>query len=624
VTVSSNQVGEAELRLSHRSEPLANQTVALAPGTQQFSVPLTLERRELAVITAELSGIDDTFAENNRRRVVIPPRSPVRVLVVDRQPASIQKFVSGISNFGLEVQASADLAANEELANVDVLVLSDISAGDLGDSTIASIDAFVRGGGGLLVLGGEAVFGVDALAGTPLEAVLPLKASPRIAERKPTLALVLVIDKSKSMLDDNRLELAKRAASQTVDELAADDKVGVLAFGTENDWVTEIVPVGDKAELKRRIATLEAEGQTDMYPALEKAYLALELADADRRHAIVLTDGVSTPGDFGKIAARMAEAGITVSTVSISPGAEQQILKDISRIAGGQHYHCDDAADIVSILVRDTRRVETAAVEFAPIVHQALPGLDVSGAPPLLGYAPTSPHGGAHLLLRTEGGDPLLAWRRHGRGMTIAFPADVKDRFAARWQTWSGFDPFWTRVLSYARRRSWDEFRVSITREGRRATVALDLLDSPPDMAPPMASIQAYDAAGSPAARPLRLPMARTAPNRFAAEFPLSLGGIYSATVEFIAEDGQPKRETVGLAFDYDDEFRLGPADESLLRNVVQQTGGRFAPSPRDVAAGKIEPRSTPTALWPYFVLAAAVLLALEVLVRRLPQMLGT
>jgi uncharacterized membrane protein len=594
----------------------------------------------LTIVTAELMGFEDHFAENNACRLVLPPRQPPRVLIVDEQPATIERFAAALAAGGLDVQTApptAETFVRGALAGYDVVVLSDVSPAALGDpppndpssghppivdQPLAALESYVRAGGGLVVVGGDGVFGVDALAGTKLESLLPLKASPRAAERNPTLALVLIIDRSRSMLEDNRLELAKRAASQTVDELSPDDKVGVMAFGTNHDWITEIVPVGDKTELKQRIATLEAEGQTDMYPALERAYLALEQADADRRHAIVLTDGVSTPGDFDTIARRMSESGITVSTVSVSPGAEQQILKDIARIAGGEHYHCDDAADIVSILVRDTRRVETTAREYAPIVHQPLPGLDVNRAPALLGYVPTSPHGGAQLLLRTDGGDPLLAWRRHGRGMTVAFPADVKDRWGANWQSWPGLADFWSRLARYARRRTWDESQVSIRRQGSRATVSLDVLEEPAGGVALAATLRPFDASGA-ALAPQSISLVRTAPRHYEAEIDAALGSLCAVEVEVPSDGTGPRRKTVSLAHDYDDELLLGPAEESLLRIVSKQTGGRFAPAPDDVAVGRIEPRGTPTPLWRYFVLGAAVLLVVDVFVRRGPFLIG-
>jgi Ca-activated chloride channel family protein len=642
-TIRANQSGSGQLHLAAEGAPIAAQSLDVAEGEQHLVVPVIINRLGATVVTGELVGFQDTFPANNRRRVVVPRREVVRALVVDPELEEASRFVSALSGQGIDVTpvALADFSPTQDsLRPFDVVVLSDVSAAALGNSTsegagndragtadtaLAALDEFVRSGGGLVVVGGSDVFGVKSLAGTPLEALLPLKSSPRETERKPTLALVMVIDKSKSMLDDNRLELAKAAARQTVDELEPNDKVGVIAFGTDNAWVSEIIPAGDKRALKQRIATLQAEGQTDMYPALEKAYLALEQADADRRHAIVLTDGVSTPGDFGEIARRMAESGITVSTVSVSPGAEQQILKDIARIAGGEHYHCDQAADIADILVRDTRRVGADVLQFQPIVHQALPDLDVSSAPALLGFAPTSPHAGAQLLLRSEGGDPLLAWRRHGLGKVVAFPADVKDRWAARWLRWPGFAAFWSRLVTFAGRRERDDARLEWIREGNQARVLLQVRrdGAPVDGLLPFAHVDRLDSDGLSGAPARTVSFTQRAPGAYEAAFDVELDFAYQVQVDLPDVDGNAVSRTIGGSYDYVDELRVGPAEESLLRTVASQSGGRFAPPPGEISAGGAAPRSTPTALWPSFLLAAAVLLVVDIAVRRLPHVLG-
>ena len=51
----------------------------------------------------------------------------------------------------------------------------------------------------------------------------------------------------------------------------------------------------------------------------------------------------------------MVASGITLSTVLISKGAEQELLKEMATIAGGRHDHCDDPADVPRILVQETK-----------------------------------------------------------------------------------------------------------------------------------------------------------------------------------------------------------------------------------------------------------------------------
>ena len=94
----------------------------------------------------------------------------------------------------------------------DLLVLSDVSSKDLNADQLQAIDDYVRGqGGGLIVLGGERTFGETALRNTRQQRVTSVTAAAAAEEAEKTvLAMVLVIDRSQSMEEDNRLGLAKR------------------------------------------------------------------------------------------------------------------------------------------------------------------------------------------------------------------------------------------------------------------------------------------------------------------------------------------------------------------------------------------------------------------------------
>ena len=72
----------------------------------------------------------------------------------------------------------------------------------------------------------------------------------------------------------------------------------MAAFEEKSRWVCPLHFCNDKAEILRRVDALAAGGETDMHPAIDKAYLALRDAYAQRKHILVLTDGVSAPGDF--------------------------------------------------------------------------------------------------------------------------------------------------------------------------------------------------------------------------------------------------------------------------------------------------------------------------------------
>ena len=108
-------------------------------------------------------------------------------------------------------------------------------------------------GGGLIMLGGDQSFGLGGYYKTTLEEILPVRSDFEKEKEKPSLAMMLVIDKSGSM-GGEKIEMAKEAARAAVELLGPSDKVGVLAFEGENFWVSEMHPCTDKGFVLDRIA----------------------------------------------------------------------------------------------------------------------------------------------------------------------------------------------------------------------------------------------------------------------------------------------------------------------------------------------------------------------------------
>ena len=69
---------------------------------------------------------------------------------------------------------------------------------------------------------------------------------------------------------------------------------------------------------------------------------------------------------------------------------------------------------------------------------------------------------------------------------------------------------------------------------------------------------------------------------------------------------------------DYPAELRVAPTNTALLHSIAAATGGRFDPRPEELltATGRGVLRNRP--LWRYLALAAAVLLVIDVLLRRI------
>ncbi len=624
IIAQSNLEATGTLEIRSESELLASAEISLQIGENHLNLDVPSGSQREATITAKLSVPDDAHPGNNLRRIRVTTIRPRRALLVDGFPEEAQGFLQVLTQQGIEarLQSVQDFQASDQsLDDYDLLILSDIVPTELRAEKVEAIDRYVRRqGGGLILLGGDRTFGVPAFRDTALERMAPVTAADAItADKKSVLAMVLVIDRSDSMKYDRRMELAKVAAKQSIQVLESHDKAGVIAFSDEAQWIAEIGPCADKDQLLRKIDTLQHRGMTRMYPAVERAVLALQQIVADRRHMILLTDGIPWPGNYREIAREMAESGITLSTVSISPGAEQDLLMDMAQIAGGRHHHCDDAADVPAILVRETQAAagQEKIVEFSPFALRALPGLETDSAPNLLGYARTNPKDQAEPLLFAVAGHPLLSWWRYGAGTTVAFTADVKDRWSARWQSWPGYGPFWKRLVQHAARRPTEsELEVTVQASGPTATVFVDApLD---DAGGRLDNARVTARVTSPNSADRTLDLSLVAPGLYQASFPTNASTEFDIHATCTAPSGQSWQAKQTLLLDYPEELQLRQTNESLLRSVAAVSGGVYDPDPASIFAADGRSVERTTAYWHYLVAAAMLLFVIDVALRRL------
>ena len=499
-----------------------------------------------------------------------------------------------------------------------MLALLDVPTAELSEPLQHSIEQFARSGGGVLAIGGSATFATAAYRHTALEEILPVSALSEVAPRQVSLALVLVIDKSGSMGDDDRLELAKQAARRVVNLLTPQDQLGVLAFATDSSWVTPIAPDTNKPQLEERIAALRAGGGTNMYPAMQKAALALGEAVADHKQMILLTDGISVPGDFDRLSENLAREQISVSTVSIGGEADRSLLREIAQVTHGRPYHCENPADIPRVVVEEATVAAAATASHArPLVLHQLPRLNAADTPPLADAVATAAKPAAEVLLLTAAGDPLLSWWRFGSGVTLAYTAKAGLPEGVSGPALDREAQFWGRIVRQALGRPatnpWD---IHLVRSGRRARLTADALE--PDgafLSDAKVSVTVTDPAGQQHVTELPL----VAPGRYQADIALAALGAYEFELRLDAPAGNYV-ERRALVVDYADELQLAAPNEALLREVCLLSGGRYDLKVEDLfaAGGRTATRGLP--LWRHCVLAAVAVLVLGALWQRFDE----
>ena len=626
VTLDSNHDDEGLIEVYRGDHKVVSESKTLRNGENKFRFQQSIERERLAEYTVRVSGLkQDTLLDNNRESGLVYTAGKPRVLIIESDPNLIRDLAYALEQEEIQADIRPPQGMPESLAdlqNYELLIISNVPATSLSHRQMEVTRTYVQElGGGCIMLGGEQSFGLGGYYKTVLEEILPVRSDFEKEKEKPSLAMMLVIDKSGSMSGE-KLEMAKSAARNAVEVLGNTDKVAVIAFDGEPYLISEMQSASAKGKISDEISRIEVGGGTVMYPAMEQGFEILQQTVAKLKHMILLTDGVSAPGDFESLAQQMASLKMTVSTVAMGADCDTQLLEQIAREGKGRYYMSEDPSQIPQIFAKETITASKAAIDEQPFVPQvirrarALEEIDFDSAPFLLGYVMTRPKPTCELILATEKGDPLLAWWRYGLGMTAAFTSDAKARWSAEWLTWPGYGKFWTQLVRHLMRKSETQGLVVQTKQQSGSTeITLDAVD-PTGRYLNQATVELTVV--DPHLKTSKRTLSQSAPGRYTQKIETSQSGAYH--LEFTVKQGEKvvARQSRGLSVGYNEELRLKPTDEVGLQAIATHSGGTYNPKPADLFTPSTRTTLRPTPLWPYLLSLAAMLLVLDVALRRI------
>ena len=473
VEVASNTRMNARLRIIHRGVAVLSRPVALDPEKPRaVNFDVAMATPGPSVWSAELVPDKDHFAINNSAACSVTVRGKPRILILHEKPIEMRSWARALrqQDFTVDVRGKLGLPDSiEQLLAFDAIVLADLPATAMSPRQMTLLKRYVTDfAGGLVMMGSENSFGLGGYYKTPVEEVLPLVSRFEKEKEKPSLAIVLVIDKSGSM-DGMPIALARQAAKAVVELLGSRDQIGVVGFDSQPYIISEMCSAMDAVAVKDAIDSLAAGGGTFMYPAMVAGKEMLENASAKIRHMIILSDGQTQPADHESLVQAMADSRITVSTVAIG-AADRQLLANIAEIGHGRYYETDDPANVPRIFTKETMQASRSAIKedvFGTVQigdHPILAGYTKTELPFTLGYVMTEAKPTAQLLLVTETGDPLLAVSRYGLGTGLSYTSDMTERWGSQWLAWDGCGKFWAQALrGVVRHNDTEGMRVTST-----------------------------------------------------------------------------------------------------------------------------------------------------------------
>jgi Ca-activated chloride channel family protein len=174
------------------------------------------------------------------------------------------------------------------------------------------------------------------------------------AKRTPA-NIAIVVDRSGSMQGD-KIKQAKEAARMAVKRLNANDIVSIIAY---DDTVTVLVPAtkaSDRSAILAGIDRIEAGGSTALFAGVSKgAEEVRKFLTRDRvNRVILLSDGLAnvgpdTPGALGDLGSSLVKEGISVTTLGLGLGYNEDLMSQLAQRSDGNHAFVEHSKDLVAI-----------------------------------------------------------------------------------------------------------------------------------------------------------------------------------------------------------------------------------------------------------------------------------
>ena len=627
----SDRPVEGTLTLTRNGQTFKTDPVKLNPGSQFFSYQTTPAEGALTAYQANFTPRDaktDSYPADNRALVWVSVRAKAKILLVNGRSGAGRHLEEILRRQGLEVVVRAPENAPAP-TGYKVVIFNNAEREKFPSGYLAAVERHTAAGNGFIMLGADASFAPSSYRQTPIERILPVEPKEPPKREEKNRAVVLVVDKSGSMRDDNRIVYAKEAAKAVARQLRDIDLLGVVGF---DDSPFVVVYLETMARLRgvvdNQIDRLKPGGQTYFLPALLEARRQLERANATRKHIILLSDGV-TRGSQGElvdlVTAMRNDSKITVSAVAIGTEADVRIMKRLSQYGGGLFHHTVDPSSLPQIVLeqlqdkpKDEPQNEGPWTPIADRSSNLLAGIGVRTYPSILGFMETDLKKGAQMDLMVQRQDrrlPLMASWRYNQGKSIALTMDLEGRWSRNWIPWGGLQGFWNRLLEWlvpVEENLVPAHEARVTFSENRSVLDLSVYEE-------AGANSYYRFTMSGKSGKAEGALSKLAPGHYQAVLPASEPGDYRID---ILENRGGRRiafPPVGYSLSYPLNSELSRPDFNtrLLERMAEATGGEINPKSNE-AQNRISISKSYSPLKQPLIILAFCLFLLEVALRKL------
>lgn len=610
VEIESTTSREGTLLILQNDEEIIRAPVTLERGKNAFAFHSAAAGQGLIKYEAALLVDDDSFLQNNKMLSITSLEQAPQVLIVEteRSPSVIPDLLDKQSLHVARMQAEQLPETLSSYLAYDAIIFDNVPGHLVGEQKMGVIEQAVKNFGvGFMMVGGDESFGLGGYFKSPIERLLPVEMEVKGKEQLPSLGLVIILDRSGSM-SGSKMVLAREAAARSVELLRDDDTFGFTAF---DDQIWEVIPVGplrSKQEAIDQILSVPVGGGTNIFPSVEKAYEDLGKTNLQRKHIILLTDGQSDmPPNYEEVLANGRNEQITLSTVGIGADADQNLLESLAEEGGGRFYDVYDETTIPSILARETSMMTRTYIEDDPF-HMTLRSIPQwsslfhEGVPEMNAYIATMLKSTATIVGESPKEDPVLAEWMYGLGRTVAFTSDSTGKWSGDLARWEGYSDFWNTAVSRLL-PSYSNVPYIVSHERGNVFTVTDSSKEAAFMELAVVNEQGEE---------LPFISEPLAPGKTRVTIEGDAGLVFLR----VADDKNGLFET-GMSLPYGEEYKPEQPNKQLLEKIAAETGGKLIENPKDAFRDHPFSSTERKPIMLYLVLAAMVLIFLDITIRR-------
>ena len=207
-------------------------------------------------------------------------------------------------------------------------------------------------------------------------------------ERQP-MNLAVVLDRSGSMADEEKIEYAKKAVRSLIDQLQEGDYFSFVIYDNVVQVLRGSQRVRDKRDLRDLLDEVYPRGATNLggglIAGLEQVERHLDREFLNR--VILLSDGlanrgITDPYELRRIAQRYRSKSISVTTMGVGLDYNENLMMGLSQSGGGNYYFIESPNSLASIFRKELRSLSSIVAQNASVELRPADGvrvLDVVG-----------------------------------------------------------------------------------------------------------------------------------------------------------------------------------------------------------------------------------------------------